>query len=170
MNLLCVEFHLDMSYLHTMRTPSQASQCAATANAAFLPRFRIASLVVVVVLVGTLASCSGSGLPDESYQSSADSVTPEDGLAEAYAVFKALFTDPNLQTDSARESANVEQDLHYTIGFGFHPGLSTTKIVVNGNPVRGQAIINFAEGTVTATLLVPSDGTRFDLYFEECAR
>jgi len=118
-------------------------------------------------LVGALASCSGLGLPAESEQSSADSVTrpSEDGLAEAYGVFKALFTDPHLATDSAREGANVEQDQHYTIGFGYHPGLSTSKIMVNGNPVRGQAIINFAEGTVSATLLGPSDGARFDLYF-----
>jgi cytochrome c peroxidase len=144
-----------------MRTPFQDSRCAA----ARLPRFLIAALVLVVALIGTLAGCSGADLPDELEQSSVDSVTREDGLAEAYGVFKALFTSPNLATDSAREPANVEPDLHYTIGFGFHPGLSTTKIVVNGNPVRGQAIINFAEGTVTATLLVPSDGTRFDLYF-----
>jgi hypothetical protein len=79
-------------------------------------------------------------------------VTTEDGLAQAYGIFKTLFTQNNM-------------DKSFVIGFGFHPGLSTQKILVNGTPVNGQATINFSTGVVTATLTGPTDGTTFDLYF-----
>src|SRR5258708_31294910 len=121
-----------------MRTPFRDSPRTVAVDAARRPRFRTAGPAIVVALAGALTSCSSAGPLDESVESSADSLAREDGLAEAYGVFKALFTDPNLARDSAREQANVQQDQHYTIGFGYHPGLSTTKIVLNGKPVRGQ--------------------------------
>src|SRR6185295_6175538 len=63
------------------------------------------------------------------------------------------------------------EDKHHHIGFGFHPGLSTQKLLgPNGAPVFGQATLHFVTdgigtaGTVTATLTGPAN-TTFDLHF-----
>jgi hypothetical protein len=118
-------------------------------------------LGVVLALVGSAAGCSGAGVdtPPESTAQTVAALSAEDGLADAYGVFKGLFT-------------SNDQDQNFVIGFGFHPGLSTSKIVANGNPVNGHVTLNFAAnpngvdaaGTVTATLRGPTT-TLFDLYF-----
>jgi hypothetical protein len=119
---------------------------------------RSAGLLIVLILGGALANCSsappasGARGGAEAVGTTASPLATEDGLAEAYGVFKSLFT-------------QNAQDQHYVIGFGYHAGLSTQKILVNGTPVNGQATINFVTGTVTANLNGPDDGTVFDLYF-----
>jgi hypothetical protein len=114
------------------------------------------SIAAVLILGAALANCSSAGSEAgptrEATARAASALTTEDGLAEAYGVFKALFTQNN-------------QDQGYVIGFGYHLGLSTQKVLVNGAPVNGQATINFSTGLVTATLTGPADGTLFDLYF-----
>jgi cytochrome c peroxidase len=114
------------------------------------PPTRSVTRTLVCFTVVVLSGCTGFAPPaaHESLSASAN----EDGLAEAYGIFKQLFV-------------NNGQDQTFTIGFGFHPGLSSAKITVGGVPVNGQASLNFASGTVSATLLGPTDGTTFDLYF-----
>jgi hypothetical protein len=119
---------------------------------------RTAALFVSLGLGAAAASCSSAG-PDvatgralENTARASSAVTTEDGLAQAFGIFSSLFTQNG-------------QDQGYVIGFGYHPGLSTQKILVNGTPVNGQATINFASGIVTANLTGPSDGTLFDLWF-----
>jgi hypothetical protein len=115
-------------------------------------------LVAVLAVSGGLAHCSGADPATEIHGQmertarAASRVTTEDGLAEAYGVFKTLFTQNG-------------QDQSYVIGFGFHPGLSTQKIAFNGFPVNGQATIAFGTGMVTANLTAPQDGNTYDLYF-----
>jgi cytochrome c peroxidase len=108
-----------------------------------------------VVMSVALAGCMGPALP-VSEQASA--LTTEDGLAQAYAIFKDLFT-------------QQREDQHHHIGFGFHPGLSAHKLLgPNGAPLGGQATLHFVSdgegtaGTVTATLVGPQ-GSAFDLWF-----
>jgi hypothetical protein len=106
----------------------------------------------------TAAGCGGAA-PVELGSSEAELAT-EDGLAEAYAIFKDLFT------------TQQQEDRHHHIAFGFHPGLSTQKLVgPNGAAVNGTATLHFAtdefvgtKGTVTATLVGPAN-QGFDLYF-----
>jgi len=82
-----------------------------------------------------------------------------DGLSEAYAQFKAEFT-------------GLTFEKIYTIGYGYHPALST-EAVRSGKAgakaraalARGQARIRFAEGRIEATLdSVPANG-KFELWF-----
>lgn len=112
----------------------------------------------VLVLAGALTHCS-SGAPAtaspiaaERTGKGASALSTEDGLAQAYGIFKTLFTQNAM-------------DQRFVIGFGYHPGISTAKLTSNGNPVNGQATLDFTTGTVTATLAGPSDGKVFDLYF-----
>ena len=107
-----------------------------------------------IVLLAALAA--GGGCSREAalgwQQAAATAATPEDGLAEAYGIFKQTFV-------------NDAEDQRFHIGFGFHPGLSSASVVADGVPVSGQATIDFAAGLVTAHLHGPTGGTLFDLYF-----
>lgn len=98
--------------------------------------------------------------PDEAPVAAiASAATGEDGLAQAYAIFKDLFT------------VQFREDQHHHVGFGFHPGLSTEKLLGPlGVPLGGQATLHFVTdlqgtaGTVTATMTGPATGS-FDLFF-----
>src|SRR5205814_5778188 len=80
-------------------------------------------------------------------------LTTEDGLADAYAQFKQTFTGQGF-------------DVVFPLGYGFHPGLSTEKITLNGHTPKGTARLDFGQKRVTATLSdVPSGTTGFDLWF-----
>jgi cytochrome c peroxidase len=107
-------------------------------------------LLVTTVAAGVVGCSGGDG--GAPLQAAATVVPPEDGLAEAYGIFKQTFV-------------NDGEDQHFHLGYGFHPGLSSTKILVDGAPVSGQAILDFGAGLVTATLHAPTDGAGFDLYF-----
>jgi cytochrome c peroxidase len=101
-----------------------------------------------------LAGCSGAEAPSlATHAAAVTAAGGEDGLAEAYGIFKQTFV-------------NDGEDQRFHIGFGYHPGLSTTQISVAGAPVSGQATIDFQRGVVSATLTGPVDGSAaFDLYF-----
>ena len=75
----------------------------------------------------------------------------EDGLAEAYQIFQQRF---------------VAEGRHerFPIGFGFHPGIVTTRVAVDGKPAGGTVTLDFVAGRIQATLSnVPASG-RFDLW------
>jgi hypothetical protein len=119
-------------------------------------RFSVKSIAPLLTLV-TAAGCGGTA-PLEL--GSSEAALTEDGLAEAYAIFKDLF------------ATQQGEDKHHHIAFGFHPGLSTQKLLgPNGAPVSGTATLHFVTdeffgtaGTVTALLTGPANKT-FDLYF-----
>ncbi len=119
------------------------------------------SSAAILLILGASASCSGEapqGNAEPITGKVASAVTTEDGLAEAYGVFKTLFT-------TTQPPSTVPESQKYHIGYGFHPGLSTSKLLgPNGAPAGGQALIDFNAGTVTATLTGPAN-TSFDLYF-----
>jgi cytochrome c peroxidase len=109
-------------------------------------------------LVGAVSACSGVASPEGALAQTDSALTAEDGLAQAYGIFKGLFT------------TNGE-DKHHHMGFGYHPGLSTQKLLgPNGVPLSGQITLNFvtdgqgAAGTVTAIATGPANRA-FDLYF-----
>src|SRR5438874_1187297 len=111
---------------------------------------------VVVAGGGGAAGCAPAE-PDEVEPLSA-AATAKDGLAQAYGVYKELV-------------AGFGEDRHHHIGFGFHPGLSTQRLLGPlGAPVSGQATLHLVTdflgtaGTVEATLTGPA-GSGFDLYF-----
>jgi hypothetical protein len=113
-----------------------------------------------VLLVATVAAGCGLEGPDDDDQVDelTGAATAKDGLAQAYGIYKGLV-------------AQFGEDQHHHIGFGFHPGLSTQRLLGPLNaPVGGQAILHFvsdfqgAAGTVEATLTGPAN-SGFDLYF-----
>src|SRR5262245_9107991 len=114
-------------------------------------RFGRNGTICFLAIVSTAAGCSG-GPGAASWQAAATATPPEDGLAEAYGIFKQTFE-------------NDGENRRFHLGYGFHPGLSTSKILVDGAPVGGQATLDFEAGEVTATLHAPTDGPGFDLYF-----
>jgi cytochrome c peroxidase len=121
--------------------------------------------VGIVALLGVITGCSdasgdaGGDFDGGELGATSSALVGEDGLAQAYGIFKQLF-----------ETQQREHE-HYHIGFGFHPGLSTVKLLgPNGATVGGQAIVHRVTdfqgtaGTVTATLTGPAS-SGFDLYF-----
>jgi cytochrome c peroxidase len=81
------------------------------------------------------AFCAGLGLgcsaqdPSEPLASTNQAVTNEDGLADAYAFFKNLFTLVGLDTT-------------YRIAAGFHPALSTETVSSNGLTASAKVILS----------------------------
>src|SRR3954467_13648452 len=107
-----------------------------------------------IVFLAALAAGAGcSREPTLGWrQAAATAASGEDGLAEAYGIFQQTFV-------------NDGENQRFHIGFGFHPGLSSAKVLADGVAVSGQATLDFAAGVVTAQLHGPTDGTAFDLYF-----
>lgn len=142
----------------------------------FASPWRMAALALA--LAGVSAACSDRpALDGEADEASAaaqnldgvgttsQALSVDDGLAEAYALFKTQFTSPGLAFDKT-----------FPIGYGFHPGLSTETLkATNGHTPKGQAKIKFAvrdaqglittNGSVTATLEDAPAGQTFDLWF-----
>jgi hypothetical protein len=104
-------------------------------------------------------SCSGVATPSGASESDSESVSEtsqalvEDGLAQAYATFKSQFV------------TQLGFDQSYPIAYGYHPGLSTEKLVTAGQTAVGRATIVFAQGRVTATLDQVPANQSFDLWF-----
>lgn len=114
-----------------------------------------------VGMLAVLSGCSGAveGDNGDEVAESASALTTEDGLAQAYTIFKDLFANQQ------------REDAHHHLSFGYHPGLSTQRLLgPNGVPLLGQVVIHFATdfqgtaGTVTATATGPANRS-FDLYF-----
>jgi hypothetical protein len=113
------------------------------------------SLAAALVGALLLSGCDGDeqGLGQEALTPASAAVSGEDGLAEAYDQFKQRFV-------------GAGQDQRFGIGFGFHPGLVTTKVTSDtGVVANGVATLIFGEGRVQAQLRgVPMD-QGFDLWF-----
>ncbi len=114
---------------------------------------------VVAVAMGALAAGAGAGCSDEASVSHdavghvQQALSVEDGLAEAYQVFRTRFVAEH-------------QDEEFVIGFGFHPGIVTTRVTASagGAPATGEARLIFAEGRIKATLKNVPDAQHFDLW------
>jgi hypothetical protein len=111
-----------------------------------------------ILAAALVAGCEGGPEDDPANELSNELVT-EDGLAQAFSVFKDLFT------------TQFHEDQHHHVSFGFHPGLSTVRLLGPFNaPVNGQVVIHFVTdlegtaGTVEASLVGPAN-SGFDLYF-----
>lgn len=120
--------------------------------------FRRASLgclrTLAVFAGGALLGCSDGGidLPGQ-VDGQGDHAPVEDGLADAYTLFKEQFV------------FRLGFDERFRIGYGFHPGLCTERLVVGGHSPKGQATLTFSEGRVQATLEDAPAGQEFELWF-----
>jgi hypothetical protein len=85
-------------------------------------------------------------------QVASDAPQTEDGLAQAFDGFRQDFV-------------NFDFDARFSIGFGYHPGLSTEKVKgQSGQPLNGVATLDMNTGEVFAFMNdVPSSGN-FDLW------
>ena len=117
------------------------------------------NLVGLIGFMAAASGCSGVVADEEQLAHSDSELVAEDGLAQAYTIFKDLFT------------TQQHEDAHHHVGFGHNPLLSTQKLLgPNGVPLSGQLTIHFVTdfqgtaGTVTATATGPA-GKSFDLYF-----
>ncbi len=112
---------------------------------------RFASALALLVAAGC-SSVNGLDTSEDAVSAHAEALT-EDGLWQAYDLFKSQFV------------TQLGFDQNYPIAYGYHPGLSTEKLVTAGQTAVGRATIMFAQGRVTATLdQVPAD-QNFDLWF-----
>jgi hypothetical protein len=76
----------------------------------------------------------------------------EDGLADGYSTFLDIFTSQDF-------------DARFQIGFGFHQGLSTEKIIgADGLLMRGSAILDLNRGTVDTFIHNAPNTGSFDLW------
>jgi hypothetical protein len=83
----------------------------------------------------------------------AAAAAPDDGLAEAYSIFRTRFLAEG-------------RDQAFPLAFGYHPGLSTARLTdAAGQTVVGTAVLRFDEGRVTADLRGAPADAAFDLYF-----
>jgi cytochrome c peroxidase len=77
---------------------------------------------------------------------------PEDGLSDAFTTFVNLFSNGSMSS-------------LYRVSLGFHPGLSTERLVGReGVVASGQAVLNMNSGQVTATLSNVPRGANFELW------
>ncbi len=109
-------------------------------------------------LASTAALVTACGAADPSSEQTervGEALVSEDGLADAYALFKQTFT-----------GFGFDQQL--TMGYGFHPGLSTEKLPAapqGGQPPSGNAFFDFANKKLSATIQGVPAGASFDLWF-----
>jgi hypothetical protein len=101
---------------------------------------------------GSEASLEGNLGAEEQALTAAAAPTPTDGLADAFGTFINVFTGNNFESQ-------------FPIGYAFHPGLSTDKVVgPSGALASGQALLDLNTGNVTATLNNVPTGANFDLW------
>lgn len=117
-------------------------------------RRRSWAALTLAFLVGCGAAAPGDRDElDPDGAASEAAAQPEDGLAEAYDVFVQNFVANNF-------------DAQFLIGYGFHPGMSTEKVIgPSERPASGQATLDMNTGRVSAFLTnLPAGGT-YDLWF-----
>ncbi len=115
---------------------------------------KMAAFAGSVALLGAVG-CSGvnsTETSEDEVQAHAEALT-EDGLSQAYDLFKSQFV------------TQLAYDQNYPIAYGYHPGLSTEKLVTAGQTAVGRANITFAQGHITATLDQVPANQNFDLWF-----
>src|SRR5260221_7810711 len=89
---------------------------------------------------------------DEKIGSKEGAATSEDGLSQAFATFKQDFI-----------AAGFDQ--RFSIGFGFHPGLSTEKLSFEGATLNGVAALDFNEKTILGVIVSAPATLKLDLWF-----
>lgn len=117
---------------------------------------RLACLLAGMFAGASSPGCGGEAgtLPEPaelSTQAAALSEPDGGGLREAYATFKKVFTDNGF-------------DRSFRVSVGHQFGLSTEKLSLAGQPMRGNAIFNFDSRRVTATLVNVPSTTKADLW------
>jgi len=117
-----------------------------------LRRPRLSRFSTFTAAATLVAACSGAPSEDDSHVATNRQLLTEDGLADAFATFKQVFT-------------NQGFDQRFPIGYAFHPGLVTEKLVTSGRTPAGSAALVFGEGRVTASLNDVPSGANFDLWF-----
>jgi cytochrome c peroxidase len=105
---------------------------------------------VSVVVVGWLGGCSAD-LQRDGVELQSSAPLGEDGLAEAYGIFKA-----QLVADG--------RDRSFRIGFARNPLVVTEAVGVNGKAASGRADLRFDAGRVLARLDNVPAGESFDLW------
>jgi hypothetical protein len=127
--------------------------------------FRAPLCAAVALSAGLLASCSTDPAREDDLEltnlpatdpaadpAAVAAAAGSDGLKDAFAIFTQIFTASGF-------------DQQFLIGYGFHPGLSTEKLSVQGSAPQGSATLQFGARRVFATLNnVPANGS-FDLWF-----
>jgi hypothetical protein len=98
-----------------------------------------------------VATLSAAATLDPAAVVAAAAPAPADGLTEAFAQFSQDFV-------------NFGFDRNFPIGFGFHPALSTERLVTGGHTPRGQAQFDFAGGRITASVIDVPSTAQFDLW------
>lgn len=91
----------------------------------------------------------------ESVGTSTEALIIDEGLSDAYALFKQTFT-----------GFGFDQNLN--MGYGYHPGLSTEKLpgaAQGGQPPSGNVFFDFANKKLNATIQGVLAGASFDLWF-----
>jgi hypothetical protein len=119
----------------------------------------VARLSGVVSTAALVAACGAAEPSDaageENVGASSQALTTEDGLADAYALFKQTFT-------------GFGFDQQFNMGYGYHPGLSTEKLPAaaqGGQPPSGNVFFDFPNHKLNATIQGVPNGANFDLYF-----
>jgi len=111
------------------------------------------SIVSAALLLAGCGAAVDAG--QENLSSTNEAITTEDGLADAFATFKQVFTSDQF-------------DQRLVMGYGFHPGLSTEKLPPapqGGQPPSGNVFFDFVNHTLNATIQGVPAGANFDLYF-----
>ncbi|HEX6271770.1 MAG TPA: hypothetical protein VFZ53_01960 [Polyangiaceae bacterium] len=109
-------------------------------------------------ILAFLAGCGAAGPEELDELTGTDEAAleaaaqPEDGLAEAFETFARNFADSNF-------------DSNYVVGYGFHAGMNTERVVgPNGLAASGQVLLNMNTGRVHASLRNLSPGGTYDLW------
>jgi len=113
----------------------------------------LVSIAALVAACGAVGPSDAGG--DENLGVAAEALVAEDGLADAYALFKQTFT-----------GFSFDQQLN--MGYGYHPGLSTEKLpgaAQGGQPPSGNVFFDFPNHKLNATIQGAPSGASFDLYF-----
>jgi mono/diheme cytochrome c family protein len=127
----------------------------ADARGAVLRAMSVVSVSVLLAACGSAApALSTEDVSDDSLGQVSEALTGEDGLAEAYALFKQSFIGFNF-------------DKQLNMGVGYHPGLSTEKLpaTTGGQPPGGNVFFDFTTQKLNATIQGVPAGAQFDLWF-----
>ena len=112
-----------------------------------------------VLAAMTVAACGGAPagtdvVPNEADLASSEAAaTTEDGLADAYATFKTAFINDGF-------------DQFFPMGIGFHPALSTEKVVgASGQTPSAAVTLDFTTTNVRSTIIGGPANLQLDLWF-----
>jgi mono/diheme cytochrome c family protein len=124
------------------------------ARGAALRILSVVSASVLLAACGAATPVSSNDEGEEALGEVSEALVGEDGLADAYALFKQSFT-------------GFGFDKQLNMGAGYHPGLSTEKLPATngGQPPSGNVFFDFVEKKLNATIQGVPAGANFDLWF-----